>query len=58
MTLGEFVFFINAMISIKTASTSFTWSYIHIGEILVKIKNCYDLLFNDNNLKMIKRKTL
>ena len=46
MTLGDFVFFINAMISIKTASTSFTWSYIHIGEILVKVKNSYDLLFN------------
>lgn len=58
MTLGDFVFFINAMISIKTASTSFTWSYIHIGEILVKVKNSYDLLFNDNNLKNDNKKDI
>ena len=58
MTLGDFVFFINAMISIKTVSTSFTWSYIHIGEILVKVKNSYDLLFNDNNLKNDNKKDI
>lgn len=50
MTLGNFIFFINAMISLKSSTTSFTWSYIHIGEILVKLKNCYDLLYDDTNL--------
>ncbi len=34
MTLGNFIFFINAMISIKSQTTLFTWSYIHIGEII------------------------
>ena len=51
MTLGNFVFFINAMISIKSETTSFTWAYIHIGETLVKMKNNYELLYADNNVK-------
>ena len=50
MTLGNFIFFINAMISIKSQSTLLTWSYIHIGEILVKMKNSYELLYKDNNV--------
>lgn len=51
MTLGNFIFFINAMISLKSATTSFTWSYIHIGEIFVKIRNSYDLLYSDTDLE-------
>ena len=51
MTLGNFVFFINAMISIKSQTTSFTWAYIQIGEILVRMKNSYKLLYEDNNIK-------
>lgn len=51
ITLGSFVVFINAMISIKSQSTKFTWSYIHIGEILVKLKNSYELLYIDNNVE-------
>lgn len=50
ITLGNFVFFLNAMISIKSKSTSFAWSYIHIGEIMVKLKNSYELLYKDNNV--------
>ena len=50
MTLGNFIFFINAMISLKSSTTSFTWSYIHIGEIFVKLKNSYNLLYNETNL--------
>lgn len=50
MTLGNFIFFINAMISLKTSTTHFAWSYIHIGEIFVKLKSCYDLLYDDFNL--------
>ena len=50
MTLGNFIFFINAMISLKASTTSFTWSYIHIGEIFVKLKNCYELLYNETDL--------
>ena len=50
MTLGNFIFFINAMISLKSSTTNFTWSYILIGEILVKLRNSYDLLYNENNL--------
>lgn len=50
MTLGNFVFFLNAMISIKSKSTLFAWSYIHIGEIMVKLKNSYELLYKDNNV--------
>ena len=49
MTLGNFIFFLNAMISLKSLSTNFTWQYIRIGEILVKIKNCYELLYDDKN---------
>lgn len=49
MSLGNFIFFINAMISLKSQTTTFTWSYIHIGEILVKMKNCYELLYVNNN---------
>ena len=50
MTLGNFIFFINSMISLKSSTTSFTWSYIHIGEIFVKLKNSYDLLYDDKNI--------
>ena len=50
MTLGNFIFFINAMISIKSQTTSFTWSYIHIGEIMVKLQNSYDLLYSKENI--------
>lgn len=49
MTLGNFIFFINAMISLKYQTTSFTWSYIHIGEIMVKLKNSYELLYTKDN---------
>lgn len=51
MTLGDFIFFINAMISIKSQTTSFTWSYIHIGEIMVKLKNSYKLLYTKDNIQ-------
>ena len=37
------------MISLKSSTTSFTWSYIHIGEIFVKLKNSYDLLYDETN---------
>lgn len=58
ITLGSFVVFINAMISIKSQSTKFTWSYIHIGEILVKLKNNYKLLYIDNNIEDDKKENL
>jgi len=51
MTLGNFIFFINAMISLKSQTTTFAWSYIHIGEIMVKIKNSYELLYTSDNVK-------
>ena len=51
MTLGNFIFFINAMISLKSQTTSFTWSYIHIGEIMVKLKNSYELLYTKDNVQ-------
>ena len=51
MTLGNFIFFINAMISLKSQTTSFTWSYIHIGEIIVKLHNSYELLYIKNNAR-------
>lgn len=51
ITLGEFVFFINSMITIKSTTTEFTWVYIHIGETIVKLKNNYNLLYDDNNIK-------
>lgn len=51
MTLGNFIFFLNAMISIKSNTTKFTWSYIHIGEDIVKIKNSYELLYKNNNIE-------
>lgn len=50
MSLGDLIFFINAMITLKSQTTSFTWAYIHIGETLVKIKNSYQLLYEDNNI--------
>lgn len=49
MTLGNFIFFINAMISLKSQTTSFTWSYIHIGEIIVKLHNSHELLYTRDN---------
>lgn len=51
MTLGSFIFFINAMISLKSQTTSFTWAYIHIGEILVKLQNSYELLYTKDNIE-------
>lgn len=49
MTLGSFIFFINAMIALKRESTQLTWSYIQIGEILVKLKNSYELLYGNDD---------
>ena len=51
MTLGNLIFFINAMISLKSQTTSFTWSYIHIGEIMVKLQNSYELLYTKYNVE-------
>ena len=51
MTLGNLIFFINAMISLKSQTTSFTWSYIHIGEIIVKLQNSYELLYTKYNVE-------
>jgi len=51
MTLGNFIFFINSMISLKTKTTSFTWSYINIGKIMVKMQNSYELLYTTDNVK-------
>lgn len=51
MTLGNFIFFLNAMISLKNQTTSFTWSYIHIGEIMVKLHNSYELLYTRDNAR-------
>lgn len=50
MSLGDLIFFINAMISLKSSTTRFTWSYINIGEKLVVLKNCYDLLYDETNI--------
>ena len=58
MTLGNFIFVINAMISLKSQTTSFTWSYIHIGEIIVKLKNSYELLYIDNNIEDDKKESI
>jgi len=49
ITLGDFIFFLNAMIALKSATTTFSWAFIHIGEHLVKIKNSYELLYINNN---------
>lgn len=58
LTLGNFIFFINSMISLKKSSTDFAWSYINIGEVLVKIKSSYDLLYDTNNLKDDKKENI
>ena len=55
MTLGNFIFFINSMISLKTKTTSFTWSYINIGKIMVKMQNSYELLYTTDNVKDDKK---
>lgn len=49
ITLGDLIFFLNAMIALKSATTTFSWAFIHIGEHLVKIKNSYELLYIGNN---------
>ena len=51
MTLGNFIFFINAMIALKSQTTSFSWSYIHISEIMVKLRNSYELLYTRDNIQ-------
>lgn len=58
MSLGDLVFFINSMIALKSATTEFTWSYINLGEILIKLKNSYELLYSGNNLPRDKKKQL
>ena len=58
ITLGDFIFFLNAMISIKSKTTLFSWTYIHIGETLVKIKNSYDLLYKDYNVEDDKKESI
>lgn len=58
MSLGSFIFFINAMISIKTQTTGFAWSYIQIGESMVKLKNSYNLLYSNENVKDDNKKDI
>ena len=50
MSLGNLVFVINAMLTLKTQTTSFAWAYINIGESIVKMKKSYELLYVDNNV--------
>ena len=49
VTIGDFIFFCNAMIALKAATTSFSWSYINISELLVRLKNSYQLLYEGDN---------
>lgn len=49
ISLGDFIFFLNSMIALKSATTSFSWAFIHVGENLVKIKNSYEFLYLENN---------
>lgn len=46
------------MISIKSQTTSFAWSYIQIGETLVKMQSSYELLYQDNNLQEEHKKDI
>ncbi len=45
MSIGDLVFFCNAMIALKSASTNFSWAYINTSELLVKLKSGYDILY-------------
>lgn len=58
ITIGDFIFIINAMISLKSTTTSFAWSFIHVGENLVRIKNSYELLYLGNNCDEDKKENL
>ncbi len=49
ISLGDFVFFCGAVITLKGDTSAFAQSYINIGELLVKFKTSYALLYQGEN---------
>ncbi len=50
ITIGDFVFILTSMISIKNSTTSISWQIVDISDTLVVINNSYELLYDDNNI--------
>lgn len=49
LTIGGLVIFIQSMFALKSNSTNISWSYIGLVQIIVMLRNSYDVLYKDNN---------
>lgn len=58
LTIGDFVFVVTAILALKTDTTKFSWTYIHLGESLSKLKNCFDLLYSNEQFEITADKKL
>ena len=51
LSIGDLVFIITSMISLRSAAIHLGWDYIILSERLVKMHNCFQLLYGDNNIE-------
>ena len=51
LSIGDLVFAITAILALKTNTTSFSWTYIHLGESISKLKNCFDFLYSNEQVQ-------
>jgi len=51
LSIGDLVFVVTSMIALRIASIHLGWDYVIISESLVKMKNCHELLYDDNNIE-------
>lgn len=58
LTIGDLVFVIISILALKTNTTQFSWIYINLGESVSKLKNCFDLLYSNDQIQYISDKKL
>ncbi|MCL2228525.1 MAG: ABC transporter ATP-binding protein/permease [Firmicutes bacterium] len=58
MTIGSLVFVATSILTLQGSSIQIGWGYSGIAEKMVKLRDCYDLLYDDNNLACIQTEKL
>lgn len=58
ISIGDLVFIITAILALKTYTTQFSWTYIRLGESISKLKNCFDLLYSNEQIETVSNKKL
>ncbi len=51
ISIGDFVFILTCMISIKNSTTSISWQIIDMSDTMVVLNKSYELLYDENNIE-------